>query len=227
MIAIIPARSGSKGVPGKNIKLLNGKPLIAFSIEAAQKSKYVEKIIISTDDSEIANIAESLGAYVPFLRPKELAQDNSLAMDVYCYTIEQLNNRFNFNINEFVVLQPTSPLRTSEDIDSAIELFYKKNADAVISYYEAPHPPIWAKKIDENGLIQNYFEFDSSLKNRQEIDKAYMPNGAIYIFKYNILKEKHTYYTENTYPYLMPAERSIDIDTLLDFKIAEFLMKEV
>jgi CMP-N,N'-diacetyllegionaminic acid synthase len=225
MLAIIPARGGSKGVPGKNIKLLCGKPLIAHTIETATAAKSIDRIVLSTDDPEIAEIAGKYGVDIPFLRPKELAQDDSKAIDNYIYTIERLNTEFNGDYKEFIVLLPTSPLRNHEDIDKAVELFCDNNADSVISCVEMPHPPHWAKKINEEGKIQNYFSvvIDNN-KNRQEFEPAYIPNGSIFIFRYSLLKEQYTYYSENTYAYVMPKERSVDIDSLFDFRIVEYMM---
>lgn len=225
VIAIIPARSGSRGLFGKNIKKMNDKPLIWYTINSAKKSKFVNKIIVSTDDDSIANISKSFGAEIPFMRPKELARDDSLAIDNYIYTIDRLNTEFNYCIVKFIVLQPTSPLRISLDIDSAIKIFKEKKADSVISVSEAIHPPLWSKKIDKNGILRNYFDIKIGNKNRQDIGKAYMPNGAIFVFKFSLLKEKCSYYSDKTYPYIMPLERSIDIDSKLDFEFAEYLMK--
>ena len=226
MIAIIPARGGSIGVPGKNIKEMNGKPLIWYTINVAKKSKFIDKIIVSTDDNEIAKIAKSYEVEVPFMRPKELARDDSIAIDNYIYTIDRLNKEFNYSIGEFIILQPTSPLRTSLDINNAIQIFIEKKADSVISVSEAIHPPIWSKTIDEKGILRDYFDIKIGNKNRQDIEKAYMPNGAIFIFKYLLIKEKYSYYSDKTYPYIMPLERSIDIDSKLDFEFAEYLMKK-
>lgn len=226
MIAIIPARGGSKGLPGKNIKKMNDKPLIWYTINSANKSKFVNKIIVSTDDDGIANISKSFGAEIPFMRPKELARDDSLAIDNYIYTIDRLNKEFKYNIGEFIVLQPTSPLRTSLDIDNAIQIFKEKKADSVISVSEVIHPPIWSKRINEKGILRNCFDIRIDNKNRQEIEKAYMPNGAIFVFKFSLLKEKYSYYSDKTYPYIMPLERSIDIDSKLDFEFAEYLVKK-
>ncbi|PKP61406.1 acylneuraminate cytidylyltransferase family protein [Candidatus Atribacteria bacterium HGW-Atribacteria-1] len=226
MIAIIPARGGSKGLPGKNIKVMNGKPLIWYTINVAKKSKFIDKIIVSTDDDKIAKISKSYGVEIPFIRPKELARDDSLAIDNYIYTIDRLNKEFNYSIGEFVVLQPTSPLRTLLDIDNAIQIFREKKADSVISVSEVIHPPLWSKRINGKGLLRNYFDISMGNKNRQEIEKAYMPNGAIFIFKYSLIKEKHSYYSNKTYPYIMPLERSIDIDSKLDFEFAEYLIKK-
>jgi len=226
VIAVIPARGGSKGLPGKNIKVINGKPLIWYTINAAKNSRYIKNIIVSTNDNEIAEIAKKYDAEIPFMRPKELARDDSLAIDNYIYTIDRLNKEFNYGIVEFVVLQPTSPLRTSLDIDNATKIFIEKKADSVISVSEAIHPPVWSKTIDEKGILRDYFDIKIGNKNRQDIEKAYMPNGAIFVFKFSLLKEKYSYYLDKTYPYIMPLERSIDIDSKLDFEFAEYLMKK-
>ena len=221
MIAIVPARGGSKGLPGKNIKNLHGKPMIAYTIEEARKSKYIEDIIISTDDQSIADIAVSLGALCHFLRPCELATDNALAVDNYIYTINRLNSDFGYDIDEFIVLQPTSPLRKAEDIDNAIEMFMQNNADSVISFVEETHPISWHKYINDDGKLENIFP--DNIKNRQDNKISYYPNGAIFIFKISVLKNK-IYYTENTYAYVMSKSHSVDVDTIDDFEYASFMM---
>lgn len=224
MLALIPARGGSKGLPGKNIKLLNGKPLISYSIRSALNAKSVDRVIVSTEDKEIADIASEYGAEIPFLRPKELAQDNSKAIDAYIYTIEKLNDDLDDKISSFIVILPTNPLVISEDIDNAIQLFKKMNADSVISYTEASHPPIWAIKISEDLKVSNYFDLKDQLLNRQDIPQAYMPSGSIFIFRLSLLKS-NKYLSDNSFAYIMPRERSVDIDTHLDFEYAEFLIK--
>jgi N-acylneuraminate cytidylyltransferase/CMP-N,N'-diacetyllegionaminic acid synthase len=224
MIAIIPARGGSKGLPDKNIKPFCGKPMIAYTIEAALAAKGIENVFVSTDSEEIAQISKEYGAEVPFLRPDKLAQDNSKVVDAFLYTIEKLNEEFGYNINEFIKLQPTSPLRKTLHIEEAINLFYENKPDSLISYVEMSHPPVWACKITD-GKVSKYFEKESEPKNRQEITKAYMPNGSIYILKYSILKTTRQYITENTIPYIMGAEVSIDIDTDFDFQVASYLFK--
>jgi len=227
MIAVIPARGGSKGLPGKNIRDFNGKPLIYYTICEAKKAKRIERIIVSTDDPEIADISLSYGADIPFYRPAELATDNALAIDNYIYTIQRMNRDFGQDIQQFVVLQPTSPLRTAADIDQAMNLFQNNDADSVISVVKFSHPPHWAKGIDEQGRIGSYFkdtEIDVNM-NRQHYLPAFVPNGAIFVFKTELLLRKHSYYSDRTYAYVMPQERSIDIDTLLDFEYAQLLMK--
>lgn len=223
MIALIVARGGSKGLPNKNIKILNGKPLIAYTIEAAKKSKNIDEIILSTDCPKIAEISITYGAKVPFMRPEFLATDTSPVIETFLYTIDKLKNEFNYNIEDFILLQPTSPLRTTKDIDNAIEIFYSKNADSVISYTPENHPIFWHKIINEDYSIKDIFENNSS--NRQDFQKTYYPNGAIYIFKYNLIKQKK-YYSDKSFAYIMPRNRSIDIDTIEDFEYAEFLMSK-
>ena len=222
MIAIIPARGGSKGLPGKNIMQLCGKPMIAYTIEVALKSKYIDHVIVSTDDQQIADIALKLGAEVPFLRPDYLASDTAQAVDNYIYTIERLSKEWNISIEEFVVLQPTSPLRITEDIDGAIEIFQEKKADSVISYTPENHPVYWHKFLDENNAFINIF--DPTIANRQDFKKSYYPNGAIYVFRFSVIKERK-YYTDKSYAYVMPRNRSVDIDYKDDFDYVEFLMK--
>lgn len=222
MTAIIPARGGSKGLPGKNIKLLNGKPLIAYTIEAAKQSKSITRIIVSTDDQNIADVALKYGAEIPFLRPIHLATDDALAIDVLKYTIERLDEEQN-SIEEFIVLQPTSPLRTALNIDEAICMFKEKKADSVISYCKEHHPIRWHKYITEEGKFENIFE--ETLQNRQLEKPTYFPNGAIYIYKTKIINAGK-YYTENSFAYIMERENSIDIDDIQDFEYAEFLLKK-
>ncbi|MGM0938218.1 MAG: cytidylyltransferase domain-containing protein [Pseudomonadota bacterium] len=224
MIAIIPARGGSKGLPRKNIKSLNGKPMIAYTIEAALKSKYISEVIVSTDDQEIYNTALSYGSKDTFLRPHHLAEDDSLAIDNYIYTIDKLKNEYNYDVSSFIVLQPTSPLRNTDDIDSAINIFLNNETSSVISFCEEHHPIAWHKYINENHKLESIFD-ENILKNRQDIRKSYYPNGAIYVFSEKLIRERK-YYSENTLAYIMPRCRSIDIDTIDDFNYVSFLMEK-
>lgn len=226
MLAIIPARGGSCEIPRKNLSALSGKPLIAYTILAAVKSQSINRIIVSTEDLKIAQVARDWGAEVPFMRPESLATENALAVDTYIYTLLKLNKDFGMNYSECVVLQPTSPLRSAEDIDRAAQIYKVNNADSVISVCKAPHPPRWSLRMNATGRLQRYFE-DSHDKNRQTLEAAYMPNGAIFILKLSLLLSSRSYYFENTYPYLMPPERSIDIDTAYDLHLAELLIREL
>lgn len=226
ILGIIPARGGSKGVPGKNIKDLNGIPLIAYAINEGKKSKYINKLIVSTDDNEIARVSKKYNVEIPFMRPKELAQDNSNAIDAYIYTLNKMEKDFGYRADILVVLQPTSPLRTSEHIDEAIEMLLKSKGDSVISVCEVEHSPYWYKVVDNEGKITSFVEFKESNANRQELPKVYRPNGAIYVFKRELITELKTYYTDKSYGYVMKQEDSVDIDTILDFKFAEMLINE-
>lgn len=226
MLAIIPARGGSKGLPGKNIKELCGKPLIAYTIEAAQQVKEIERVIVTTDSYEIAEVAKKYGAEVPFMRPKYLAEDTSLACDVYLHAVEFMQNQEQMEIENFIVLLPTTPLRNCENIKDALNLFAETKAETLISMVEADIPISWYYRVDENRKIKNAgFEEQNSLNNRQDNIKYYIPNGAIYILNYKLLKEKRTYYSENTVAYIMKRLNSIDIDTEDDMLYAEFMMK--
>jgi N-acylneuraminate cytidylyltransferase/CMP-N,N'-diacetyllegionaminic acid synthase len=224
MLAIIPARGGSKGFPRKNIRLLGAKPLIQWTIEAALNSKMIDRVILSTDDEEIAEICKPLGIEIPFLRPKYLAEDDSLAIDNYIYTMDRLTNEFSNIKDEFIVLLPTSPFRDHQDIDSAIEMFYNTEADSLISCCELEHPIEWTLSLNKNSKILDINS--KNLKNRQDYVQRYKPNGAMYVLKTSNLKKHKTYYSERSYAYVMEAEKSIDIDTSLDFYFAEFLINK-
>lgn len=221
--ALIPARGGSKGIPGKNIKMLLGKPLIEYTIDAAKESGIFSEIIVSTESKEIASIAEAAGAYVPFLRPKHLAEDHSLAVDTYIYTILELEKMTSSSIEHLTVLQPTSPLRNAEDIQNAYKLFIEREADSVASYTKEHHPVFWHKFIRQNLSFENLFQ-ENVLKNRQEVKPTYYPNGSIFIFKKELIMQKQ-YYSDKSYAYIMPRIRSVDIDDMDDFRYAEFLLQ--
>jgi CMP-N,N'-diacetyllegionaminic acid synthase len=223
MIALIPARGGSKGLPGKNIRPLNGRPLIGWTILAAVQSKNIDRVIVSTDDEAIAEVARGFGAEIPFMRPPTLAKDSSLAIETYVYTINRLVND-GATVDAITILLPTAPLRTSADIDASIELFNTKNADSVISYYKAPHPVQWHKYIDEKGVLRSVLPEGDMLLNRQTHSETYLPNGAIYVFRADLVVNQRKYYSDRTFPYIMPIERSVDIDTLQDFELAEFYL---
>ncbi|MEL6255797.1 MAG: acylneuraminate cytidylyltransferase family protein [Bacteroidota bacterium] len=222
MLAIIPARGGSKGLPGKNIKNLLGKPLIAWTIEAALKSSSLSRLIISTDDPKIAEIAISYGADCPFMRPEELATDSAKAIDTYIYTLDRLMSESGIDIPNFMVLQPTSPLRTANDIDEAVELFKEKKADSVISYVEEAHPIGWHKYVNDEGKLEEV-QIQNQLLNRQAHRKSYYPNGSIYVFSYELIKSGK-YFSDNSYAYIMDRFRSVDVDVQDDFDYAEFLL---
>jgi N-acylneuraminate cytidylyltransferase/CMP-N,N'-diacetyllegionaminic acid synthase len=221
MIAIIPARGGSKGLPGKNVMALAGKPLIAHTIEAALQARAIDRVIVSTDDDKIAETAKAWGAEVPFMRPANLASDDSKAIDAYLYTIERLEKEGGTPVHSVVILLPTSPLRTGADIDAAVALFDEKNADSVISYTPEAHPISWHRYLGPDGDFEPIFPTD--LSNRQDIRTSYYPNGAIYVFRTQLLRERQ-YYGGRSFAYLMPRSRSVDIDSRDDFDYAAYLM---
>lgn len=222
MLALIPARGGSKRLENKNIRALNGKPLIAYSIEAAIAAIGVSRVVVNTDDMEIAEVAKNYGAEVPFMRPDYLALDSSKSNDVFRFVLNELYRTEGVSYNELVVLQPTSPLRESEDIDNAIKLFSLKNADSVISYCQEHHPIKWHKYITEENKFLNIF--DKSIGNMQDGRTSYFPNGAIYILKSDLIF-KDLQYTDNSYAFIMERNRSVDVDTIEDFEFAEWIIK--
>lgn len=228
MLAIIPARGGSKGIPGKNIKELCGKPLIAYTIEAALKAENIDKVIVTTDSREIAEVAIKYGAEVPFLRPACLAQDDSSAVDVYLHAVEFLAKKQEMCVDKFAVLLPTAPLRDADDIDLAIGTMKMHMCTTLISVVEADVPVSWYYQMNEKMIIKNAgFDSDNAIKNRQMNRKYYVPNGAIYLLDYCLLKTKRTYYTKDTVGYVMEKNKSVDIDNADDFEYAEYLIKKM
>ncbi|MGB9927145.1 MAG: cytidylyltransferase domain-containing protein [Methanosarcina sp.] len=224
IIAIIPARGGSKGIPRKNIKLLAGKPLIAYTIEEALKSKYLNQVVVSTEDEEIENISKRYGAEV-IRRPSSLARDDSPTIDSVLHAFEALDIKKE-KTYIIVLLQPTSPLRTFEDIDNAIKLFLNKKCESVISVCEYGHSPYWAYKVEEE-YLKPVFGNTYLKMRRQDLPKCYMPNGAIYISTVDFLKDFKNFSHLKTYPYLMPFIRSIDIDSDIDFIFAEAILNSL
>lgn len=221
ILGLIPARGGSKGLPRKNIKPLLGKPLIAWTIEQTLASKYLDKVIVSTDDKEIAEISKKYGAEVPFIRPRELATDEAKGIDVTLHAINWLKeNDKQKQYDLIILLQPTSPLRTREDIDKAIELLFLKEAKAIVSVCEVDHHPLWANTLPEDGCMKNFIRREIMNKNRQELPVFYRLNGAIYLAYWNCLKEQKSFFGNRTFAYVMPKDRSVDINNEIDFKLA-------
>lgn len=226
IIALIPARGGSKGIPKKNLHELCGKPLIAWTIQEAKKCLFFDKIIVSTDDTEIAEVSKKYGAEVPFLRPNRLAKDNSLTFDTIVHTLDYLETK-NYKVDVLVLLQPTSPLRTSDDITTALKLFIenKENIDSVVSVSKMIHSPYWSLKIENNYLKANFGDKYLSLR-RQDLPELFLPNGAIYISSKENIQKNKGFFGKRTIPHIMPNERSIDIDNIIDLKLVELLLGE-
>lgn len=226
ILAIIPARAGSKRLPNKNLLDLGGKPLIAWTIESAIQSKYLNRIIVSTDSNEIADIALSYEkSEVPFIRPRELAQDNSSVNDVIVHLIESLQSQ-NQTYDAVVLLQPTSPFRTAQMIDEAIEQYFesKSENESVVSVIDTGYYYELLFKKNENGFLEGEY-LNTNKSFTQEMKFALSPNGAIYIAGVKAFLENRSFYKGNIRPYLMSKESSIDIDTKEDFQRAEKLIK--
>jgi len=219
-LAIIPARGGSKRLPRKNVLDLNGKPLIAWSIEAGLKSKYIDKVVVSSDDKEILNISKQFGAKT-IKRPDELASDTATTFDAIKHTIENLEK-----YDYVVLLQPTSPLRDERNIDEAIEVLENKNADAVVSVCEMDHSPLWSNVLPEDGNMSRFLRDEVLNKRSQDLEKYYRLNGAIYICKTEkLLENKGFFLKDNIFAYTMDRKNSIDIDEEIDFLVVENLKK--
>ena len=222
ILAVIPARGGSKGLPDKNILPLFEKPLISWTIEAALKSKYIDRCIVSTDSDAIAVIANRFGAEVPYLRPKNLAEDESSTDDVLIHVIKSLKEEFDI----LILLQPTSPLRTERDIDGALNNFLDKEAEALVSVVKKSHPLEWSFRLN-NLKLTSFYEEAKKKKRRQDYAPSYELNGAIYISYVKGFLSHQSFFRENTLAYIMPKKKSVDIDDEIDFALAEHLMKNI
>ena len=219
ILAIIPARSGSKGLKDKNIKILNGKPLIAYTIEAAKNSEVFDRVIVSTDSEKYADIAIKYGAEVPFLRSKENSSDGADSWAVVREVLSKLSETYDV----VALLQPTSPLRTSEDIKKALALFFEKNADTVFSVCETPHSMFWCNTLNDDLSAKNFIKQEYQIP-RQQLPKSYTINGAIYISKTKLLNNLDMY-GDKGFVYIMDKANSVDIDDKIDFLIAEQMLK--
>lgn len=219
VLGLIPARGGSKGLPKKNLYLFNKKPLIQWTIESALESNSLDRIIVNTDDESIADFSRSKGVEVPFLREPHLAQDDSRIVDAVLNVLEKLIN-FDF----ILLLQPTSPLRTKEDITNIIELQKQYSASSLVSVCEAKENPALFYEINnDNYLSKSFKQYKGS--NRQEYKRNYIINGALYLSSVENLKNNKSFITNKTIPYVMPRERSIDIDDITDIRWGEFIQK--
>jgi CMP-N-acetylneuraminic acid synthetase len=228
VLLVITARGGSKGVPRKNIRLVCGKPLIAYSIEAAlQVRDRLFRIIVSTDDAEIADISRKYGAEVPFMRPYELAADKTPTLPVLQHAVRSIEEEDGIRIGWVLLLQPTSPLRTKDDILAALELAELGGCDSVISVVKSPTHPLFMKRI-ENGQLLSFSDVlvEKEGTRRQDAQPpAYVRNGAIYLTRRDVLMEQNSIWGRLIRPYVMPPERSVNIDSELDLKLAEIMFQ--
>ena len=221
ILALIPARGGSKGIRNKNITSLYGKPLIAYTVEAAIKSKYIDEVVISTDSFEIAEIAKAYGAKIPFMRPTELAQDHSKTIDVVIHAIQELNQSREYDA--LILLQPTQPLRNEEDIDVAIEEYFYRGEKSLVSISEVNDHPLLIRQINESGQLVKLLNTSSTCR-RQDMPTFYRVNGCIYINKISEINAE-TSFNDNEIPFVMKKERSVDIDEPIDLALAEYYLK--
>lgn len=219
IFAIIPARGGSKRVPRKNILSLAGKPMIAWTIESALQATGLDRVIVSTDDAEIAEVSRSCGAEAPFLRPVEMASDEAKSTDVVLHVLDWLEQHGESIPTFILLLQPTSPLRTSEDIEAGITLQIEKKANAVVSVCEAAHPNSLLKKVGANGELLNF-------PGENPAEPMFQLNGAIYLVSTPVFESEKLFIPSGTYAYIMPRERSLDVDTPWDFHLTDLILRD-
>lgn len=220
LLALIPARGGSKGIPRKNVRSIAGKPLIGWTIDAALSSRVFARVVVSTEDSEIAEIARVCGAEVPFMRPAELSGDDTSGIAPVLHALDELPG-----FDAVVLLQPTSPLRSASDIAEVVALARTSGARSVVSVSEPDAHPQWTYRMDSDGALSPW-EAQAGAARRQELEPAFALNGAIYYSQCDLLRETGALVGPGTIGYPMPAERSIDIDTPLDWRMAELLLKD-
>jgi len=225
ILAIIPARGGSKGIHRKNIKPLAGKPLIQYSIEAAQQSSYITDIVVSTDDDEIVSIVRQAGGDV-VMRPEKLARDDSLVMDAVRHVIDE-KKKTGFTCDVFILLEPTAPFRTPEDIDNTVDLLRWQNADSAATFSETDTPPTRIWRFN-NHIPEPFIEGSDPFLPRQAHPKGYILNGMVYVMKTSLLDDypdSNSFLLGKTVGHIIPSERVVDIDTEFDFLIAEQMLK--
>lgn len=228
ILGIITARGGSRGIPGKNIKILGGKPLIAYTIETALMSSLMSDIIVSTEDKNIADIARSFGAEVPFYRPAELATDTTGHLEVVTHALNFMEDIKGKIYDYVVILQPTSPFRKIEDIDETIKKIIHHNADSAFSMYEIEpsYHPIKIKKMEGDKVFPYALEEQEGLR-RQDLPVAYKRSGAVYVTKRDLIIKEGRLFGDNLVGHLVPKDRSIDIDTEIDWLVAEYMYKKL
>ena len=219
VLGVILARGGSKGLPRKNVRDLAGKPLIAWTIEAGHESEYLDRLILSSDDEEIMSVAQDYDCEVPFRRPDRLARDDTPSVDALVHALDQLPS-----FDYVALLQPTSPLRTAEDIDATIVQCHETEAPACISLVELGKPAQWLFALSDDDRLRPLVGGSETVTRRQDAEPVYAPNGAVNVARTKWIREQTSFRTEETVGYVMPKERSSDVDTKLDLKWCEFLV---
>lgn len=225
VLGVIPARGGSKGIVKKNIRKIAGKPLISYAIECGLKCPSIDHLIVSTDDDEIAQVARENGADVPFIRPAELAEDTTPMLPVLSHSLIEAEKIFNEEYDALVLLDPTGPLRTVEDVEGCIELFYKLKYDAVVSGNVAHRNPYFNMVVKEHGRVQLAINGDQSVFRRQDAPQVYDLNTVVWVYsRKTVMAEERM--PDNTGLFIIPEERSIDIDTEQDIELLEYILKK-
>lgn len=226
ILFVITARGGSKGVPRKNIIELGKLPLLAYKIISAKKCKYDNRIIVSTDDEEIADVARKYGAEVPFMRPDYLASDTANSMDVVEHAMKWIENNDSNKYDYICLLEPSSPFLSGIDLNTAIDLIISKQSDTLLGMKEVEVSRKFIHTLDSNnGLSLFYDEIKNMSKvRRQDQQKEYTMNGCIYLAKWDYFIKKHLFHSENSVPYIMPSEKSVEIDSMLDLEFARFIV---
>ena len=227
-LGIIPARGGSKGIPDKNIRLLGDKPLIAYTIDAAKRSKLLTDFVVSTDSEKIANVCKNYGLEVPFMRPIELSGDYVESYPVIVHALKKMEESRKESYDYFVMLQPTSPVREAEDIDNSLKILFETETDSVVSVVDAgaSHPLRMKRIVGDNILITYIDQGFENMKPRQELPPVYIRNGAVYASRFNVLEDVGALVGKNCRAYIMPPERSINIDSMVDFRVAEAIIEQ-
>ena len=219
--ALIPARGGSKGIPRKNVLPIAGKPLMAWTIEAALRSRLLDAVVVSTEDAEIAEVAQRAGAQVPFMRPRELAQDDTPGIDPVFHALAQLPG-----FDAVLLLQPTSPLRQTADIDDCLRMARQASLASIVSVSEPDTHPCWTYRLTADGTLAPLIDGAAAIR-RQDLPPVYAVNGALYFANAAWLQKSRRLVNAETRAFIMPRERSVDIDTPLDWRFAEMLLKEL
>jgi CMP-N-acetylneuraminic acid synthetase len=227
ILGVITARGGSKGIPGKNVKELGEKPLIAYTIEVAKVSKLISHLIVSTDDEKIANVCRDYGADVPFIRPAELATDTAAHVEVMQHAVNFMENKLGLKFDYIVILQPTSPFRKVEDIDDTLKkIINNPRADSAVSLVEIENNhPIKIKKLEGDRVIPYCME--ENIFRRQDLPVAYKRSGAVYIMTRELLMRENKIFGDYIIGHIIPSERSIDIDNEFDWLRAEYMLKKI
>ena len=227
ILAVITARGGSKGLPGKNIRPLGGKPLLAYTVEAAKQSRFLTHLVLSTDDLQIAALGRELGVEVPFIRPTELAQDDTPHLPVMQHAINFMEDKLNERFTHTVILQPTSPFRTVDDLDCTIKLLLETGADSAVSIVEIKDKhPLKAKRL-EGSRILPYFAAEPEGARRQDLPRAYRRSGAVYAMRRATIMDEGRLFGDHVVGHEVPWERSIDIDDELDWLQAEYMWRKL